>query len=169
MSATVPAERTHFEVIVVGAGFAGIGAAIKLREAGFDFIVLEKGAEIGGVWRDNTYPDCACDIPSALYSFSFAPNPNWSSFFARQEEIRDYTIETARKFGVKDSILLNHELLEARWNQDQKVWQLHTSAGDYTARFVIMACGPMHKPVTPALEGFGILYRHQLPLGPVGP
>ncbi len=153
MSATVSAQRTHFEVIVVGAGFAGIGAAIKLREADFDFIVLEKGAEIGGVWRDNTYPDCACDIPSALYSFSFAPNPNWSTFFARQEEIRDYTIETASKFGVQDSILLNHELLEARWNQDQKAWQLHTSAGIYTARFVIMACGPMHKPVTPSLKG----------------
>ncbi len=153
MSTRVTAQRTHFEVIVIGAGFAGIGAAIKLREAGFDFIVLEKCAEIGGVWRDNTYPDCACDIPSALYSFSFAPNPNWSSFFARQEEIRDYTIETADKFGVKDSILLNHELLEARWNQDQKVWQLHTSAGNYTARFVIMACGPMHKPVTPVLKG----------------
>jgi cation diffusion facilitator CzcD-associated flavoprotein CzcO len=153
MSTRVTAQRTHFEVIVIGAGFAGIGAAIKLREAGFDFIVLEKCAEIGGVWRDNTYPDCACDIPSALYSFSFAPNPNWSSFFARQEEIRDYTIETANKFGVKDSILLNHELLEARWNQDQKVWQLHTSAGNYTARFVIMACGPMHKPVTPVLKG----------------
>jgi cation diffusion facilitator CzcD-associated flavoprotein CzcO len=153
MSQRVTAQRTHFEVIVVGAGFAGIGAAIKLREAGFDFIVLEKCAEIGGVWRDNTYPDCACDIPSALYSFSFAPNPNWSSFFARQEEIRDYTIDTASKFGVKDSILLNHELLKAHWNQDQKVWQLHTSAGNYTARFVIMACGPMHKPVTPTLKG----------------
>ena len=124
-----------------------------MREAGFDFIVLEKGAEIGGVWRDNTYPDCACDIPSALYSFSFAPNPNWSSFFARQEEIRNYTIDTASTFGVKDSIRLNHELLEARWHKDQQVWQLHTSAGDYTSRFVIMACGPMHKPVTPQLKG----------------
>lgn len=122
MAGRVPAQRTHFEVIVVGAGFAGIGAAIKLRAAGFDFIVLEKGTEIGGVWRDNTYPECACDIPSALYSFSFAPNPNWSTFFARQEEIRDYTLETASKFGVQDSILLSHELLEARWSQDQMVW-----------------------------------------------
>lgn len=148
-----PPERRKFDVIVIGAGFAGIGAAIKLREAGFDFVVLEKAAAIGGVWRENTYPDCACDIPSALYSFSFAPNPHWSSFFARQAEIRDYMVATAEKFGVMDSIRLNHELLQASWNTDEKAWSLHTSAGDYTARFVIMACGPMHKPVTPALKG----------------
>ena len=103
MTFSLQPDRKKFEVIVIGAGFAGIGAAIKLREAGFDFVVLEKNSDIGGVWRDNTYPDCACDIPSALYSFSFAPNPNWSSFFAQQEEIRDYTIDTARKFGVSDS------------------------------------------------------------------
>ncbi len=147
-------ERRHFEVIVVGAGIAGIGAAIRLREAGFDFVVLEKAAAIGGVWRENTYPDCACDIPSALYSFSFAPNPNWSSFFAGQQEIRDYTIATAEKFAVMDSIRLNHELLKASWNRDRKQWDLHTSAGDYSARYMIMACGPMHKPITPALKGF---------------
>lgn len=151
--ATMSSNQTHFEVIVVGAGFAGIGAAIKLREAGFDFVVLEKAADIGGVWRDNTYPDCACDIPSALYSFSFAPNPHWSSFFAGQREIRDYTIATAEKFGVMDSIRRNHELFKASWNREQKVWELHTSAGDYSARFLVMACGPMHKPVTPALKG----------------
>lgn len=153
MASLPHAERRDFEVIVIGAGFAGIGAAIKLREAGFDFIVLEKAAEIGGVWRDNSYPDCACDIPSALYSFSFAPNPKWSSFFARQEEIRDYTIDTAKKFGVIDSIRVNHELLQARWKEDEKVWILQTSVGDYRAHFVIMACGPMHKPVTPAIKG----------------
>jgi cation diffusion facilitator CzcD-associated flavoprotein CzcO len=153
MALASSAARPHFDVVVVGAGFAGIGAAIKLREAGYSFTVLEKGAEIGGVWRDNTYPDCACDIPSALYSFSFAPNPNWSSFFARQDEIRAYTIDTAARFGVTDSIRLNHELLEARWKPEQKLWRLRTSAGDFTARFVIMACGPMHEPVTPELKG----------------
>jgi cation diffusion facilitator CzcD-associated flavoprotein CzcO len=146
-------DRKDFEVIVVGAGFAGIGAAIKLREAGFDFVILEKAAEIGGVWRDNSYPDCACDIPSTLYSFSFAPNPHWSSLFAGQAEIRDYTISTANRFGVADRIRVNHELLLASWNKAQKVWELKTNAGNYRARFVIMACGPMHKPVTPAIKG----------------
>ncbi len=147
------AQQREFEVIVIGAGFAGIGAAIKLREAGFDFVVLEKAPTIGGVWRDNSYPDCACDIPSALYSFSFAPNPNWSSFFARQEEIRDYTIDTAQKFGVTDSIRVNHELLQAKWNNDETKWDLKTTVGNYRARWVIMACGPMHKPVTPTIKG----------------
>lgn len=153
MTTHIKADRQEFDVIVVGAGFAGVGAAIKLHEAGFDFIVLEKASEMGGVWRDNHYPDCACDIPSALYSFSFAPNPNWSSFFARQEEIKDYTIDTARKFGVTDSIRVNHELQQARWNANDKKWDLNTSAGDYRARWIIMACGPMHKPVTPTLKG----------------
>lgn len=153
MTALSQTGRKEFEVIVIGAGFAGIGAAIKLREAGFDFVVLEKAAAIGGVWRDNNYPDCACDIPSALYSFSFAPNPNWSHFFARQEEIRNYTIDTAEKFGVMDSIRVNHELLQAKWNTVEKKWALQTSEGDYSARFVIMACGPMHKPVTPVIKG----------------
>ena len=92
MTSSPQPDQKEFEVIVIGAGFAGIGAAIKLREANFEFLVLEKADEIGGVWRDNSYPDCACDIPSAFYSFSFAPNPNWSSFFAKQEEIKDYTI-----------------------------------------------------------------------------
>ena len=77
-----------WQVIIVGSGFAGLGAAIKLREAGIhDFIVLEKSNELGGVWRENTYPGCACDVPSALYSYSFAPNPNWSRVFAEQAEI----------------------------------------------------------------------------------
>ena len=113
MTSSPQPDQKEFEVIVIGAGFAGIGAAIKLREANFEFLVLEKADEIGGVWRDNSYPDCACDIPSAFYSFSFAPNPNWSSFFAKQEEIKNYTIATAEKHGVMDAIRVNHELLQA--------------------------------------------------------
>lgn len=73
---------------MVGAEFTGVGSAINLREAGFGFMVLEQAEQIGGVWRENSYPDCACDLPSALYSDLFALNPNWSSFFARQDEIR---------------------------------------------------------------------------------
>ena len=98
---TAPSESPRVrEVVVVGAGFAGIGAAIRLRQQGVDVLVLEKSDAIGGVWRDNTYPDCGCDVPSALYSYSFAPNPGWSRMFAKQEEIRAYSEDTARKFGV---------------------------------------------------------------------
>lgn len=143
----------HYNVIVVGAGFAGLGAAIKLQQAGFDFQVLEKAAEIGGVWRDNSYPGCACDVPSALYSYSFAPNPHWRRFFAEQAEIKDYTHAVARRFDVLSTIRFNHEVLSARWNNRDQLWHLETNAGAFTACFVIMACGPMHKPVTPRIKG----------------
>ena len=150
-----PGEQSAriYPVIVVGAGFAGIGAAIKLRQAGCDFLVLEKAGEVGGVWRDNTYPDCACDIPSSFYSYSFAPNPRWSRLFAKQPEIKAYAIDTAQKFGVTELIRLNHELTQARWDQAERLWRLQTNAGEFLARFVIMACGPMHVPVAPSIPG----------------
>ena len=143
----------HHPVIIVGAGFAGTGAAIQLQQAGIDCIVLEKASEIGGVWRDNHYPDCGCDVPSALYSYSFAPNPRWSRFFAKQEEIKQYAMDTARKYGVLQRVRLNTELLQARWVQGEKHWELKTSSGTYFADFVVMACGPMHVPVRPHIPG----------------
>ena len=84
-------KNGHSHIAIIGAGFSGLGMAIRLKQAGIeDFVVLERAEELGGTWRDNTYPGCQCDIPSALYSFSFAPNPNWSRFYPLQEEIRDY-------------------------------------------------------------------------------
>lgn len=145
----------YAQVIVVGAGFAGIGAAIKLRGAGFDFLVLEKGDQVGGVWRDNVYPDCACDIPSSFYSFSFAPKPDWSHFYARQEEILEYTEDMVNRFDLYDRIHLQRELLEARWDETAHEWCLETNRGVYRCRFVIMACGPMHVPVIPDIPGRG--------------
>ncbi len=142
------------EVVVVGAGFAGIGAAIQLQQMGADYVVLEKAAEIGGVWRDNTYPGCGCDVPAALYSFSFAPNPRWSRLFAKQAEIRDYTVETARQFGVLDHVRLNTHMQEARWSDTESCWHIQTNQGVFKARFVIMACGPMHVPTRPAIAGW---------------
>ena len=144
-------------VVIVGAGFAGIGAAIQLQKAGIDFLILEKSSEIGGVWRDNHYPDCGCDVPSALYSYSFAPNPRWSRFFAKQQEIKQYTHDTAQRFGLRPHLRLNTELLEASWQTSDKCWCLKTSTGEIRAPFVIMACGPMHVPILPnipGLEGF---------------
>ena len=140
-------------VIVVGAGFAGVGAAIALHKAGIDFLMLEKASEPGGVWRDNTYPDCACDIPSSFYSYSFAPNPRWSRMFARQEEIKDYCASTVSTFGLLPHLRLNCEMHKANWNETEKLWQLDTSRGLLRARFVVMACGPMHVPVTPDIPG----------------
>lgn len=151
-AADAAADR-HVDVVVVGAGFAGIGAAIKLREAGFEFLVLEKASELGGVWRDNRYPGCACDVPSSFYSYSFAPNPDWTHFFAHQDEIRNYAERTATDFGVREAIRFGCEMREARWCAATSRWEIDTSDGRCTARFLILAPGPMHEPVVPAIPG----------------
>jgi len=168
MSSASQTDRKEFEVIAVGAGFADIGAAIKLSEAGFDFIVLEKAAQIGGVWQENNYPDCACDIPSALYSYSFAPNPNWSSFFAGQKEIQNYTLDTARKFGVSDHIQVNCELLNSCWNSEKRLWELETGTGRYSA-LCHYGLRPDAQDGYAGHQGYGYLHRHQLSLGRVEP
>lgn len=141
------------EALIIGAGFSGIGAAIQLKAAGIPFLVLEKAAEIGGVWRDNQYPDCACDIPSALHSYSFAPNPHWNHLFAKQPEIKRYCEETARRYGIVDQIRFGQELLSARWDRSQAEWFVTTSNADYRAKFLVVASGPMHVPVTPKVKG----------------
>jgi len=147
------AATTHYTVVIVGAGFAGIGAAITLKNLRIDFVVLEKASEIGGVWRDNSYPDCGCDVPSALYSYSFAPNPFWDRLFAKQSQIKQYTHDTAEKFGVMPHVQTATELVHAQWMTDEKHWRLDTPRGQLTAQFVILACGPMHVPVTPRIKG----------------
>jgi cyclohexanone monooxygenase len=149
-------SERDFEVVVVGAGFAGVGAAIKLHEAGFDdFAVLEKADRLGGTWRDNTYPGCGCDVPSAVYSFSFARNPDWSHAYAGQQEIQDYLERTAGEFGVTPRIHFGTEVLEARWSEDEQRWHIDTSAGPYTARAVIAGAGPLHEPNLPDVPGIG--------------
>ena len=145
---------TQHGVIVIGAGISGIGAAITLRKAGIeDLVVLEKGDQVGGTWRDNTYPGCACDVPSALYSFSFAPNPNWTRAFAGQAEIQDYLLRTVAQFDVEPSIRFGVEVLGARWDAVTATWQLKTSKGDYSARSLIAAAGPWHEPNLPQFPG----------------
>jgi cation diffusion facilitator CzcD-associated flavoprotein CzcO len=154
MSANGSAPQRHFDTVVVGAGFAGIGAAIKLEEAGFDdFVVLEKSDNVGGTWRDNTYPGCACDVPSALYSFSFAPNPDWSRSFAEQPEIQEYLERTASDYGVTRRIHYRTEVRDAQWSADDQRWHLATTAGPYTARVLIAGPGPLHQPNLPDLPG----------------
>ncbi|MFT5604637.1 MAG: cation diffusion facilitator CzcD-associated flavoprotein CzcO [Paracoccaceae bacterium] len=141
------------EAIVIGAGVSGICAAIKLKQAKVDFIVLEKSHEVGGVWRENVYPDCACDVPSALYSYSFALNPDWTRVFSPQEEIKSYTHSTVKRFGITEHIHFNRTLNKCEWLEAEKCWKLETSSDVYRARFVIMACGPMHKPLIPHING----------------
>ena len=147
-------RQQDWDVIVVGAGFAGIAAGIKLREAGLDgFVILDKADAPGGVWRDNTYPGCACDVPSALYSYSFAPKPDWQRVFAPQDDIRHYLRDTAQGFGLQPHFRFGCELLDAAWDEADGRWQLRTSQGLWRARFIVLACGPMHEPIVPDLPG----------------
>jgi cation diffusion facilitator CzcD-associated flavoprotein CzcO len=145
---------THHRIAIVGTGFSGIGMAIRLlREGETDFVLLERAADIGGTWRDNTYPGCRCDVPSHLYSFSFAPNPNWSSTFSPQPEILDYLRDVATRFGVLPHVRFNTELESARWDEPEARWQLETSNGPLSADVVIAAQGPLSDPSVPDLPG----------------
>ena len=143
-----------YKVIIVGGGFAGLGAAIKLKQAGIeDFILLEKASEMGGVWRENTYPGCACDVPSALYSYSFEQNPAWSRVFAQQKEIKQYLFDVADKYQIMPHVRLKHEALDAKWSDAEQCWIIQTTQGELRSQFTILACGPMHEPVLPAVRG----------------
>ena len=118
----------HHRVAIVGTGFSGLGMAIKLRQEGEeDFVLLERAADIGGTWRDNTYPGCRCDVPSHLYSFSFAPNPNWSSTFSPQSEILDYLKDCAERYGVLPHIRFDTELESAAGTTTSGLWRIETS------------------------------------------
>lgn len=130
------------EIVVIGAGFGGIAMAVKLREAGIDdFVILERAAALGGTWRDNTYPGCACDVPSQLYSYSFAQNPDWTRTYGKQEEILAYLHQVADRYDVKRHIWYEVEMLGAQWNEADRMWTLETSAGTVTARVVVTAAG----------------------------
>jgi cation diffusion facilitator CzcD-associated flavoprotein CzcO len=146
----------HVRVAIIGAGFGGLGAGIRLREAGrTDFVILERASSVGGTWRDNTYPGCACDVPSHLYSFSFAPNPAWSRSFSRQPEIRRYLEQVTDSSRVRGHIRFGAEVTEARWDPGRACWQLRTTRGDLTADVLISAAGPLSEPVIPDLPGLG--------------
>jgi len=143
------------EVIIVGAGFAGLGMAIALKRRGFDsFLVLERAAEVGGTWRDNTYPGCACDIPTSLYSFSFASNPAWTRVYPRQAELLDYLKSCATNYGIRSHIRFNTELREARYDETSATWTAQTVDGrTLVSRFLISAMGPLSKPNIPHFAG----------------
>src|SRR5215210_4365745 len=138
------ARATGRSVVVVGGGFGGVGAAVMLRRAGYsDVTVLERGERVGGVWHHNTYPGAACDIPSHLYEFSFAPNPRWSRRYAPQAEIQAYLEDVARGYGVMDRIRTGTEVKGVRWDDAGSRWVLETSAGTHEADVLVTACGQL--------------------------
>ncbi|WP_410874930.1 flavin-containing monooxygenase [Nocardia sp. A7] len=144
----------HHEVVVIGAGVSGICAAIKLIEAGVeDVVIVEKAETFGGTWRANTYPGCACDVPSGLYSFSFAPNSEWSRLFAPQPEILDYVDRVARAHGLAERTRFGVEVVGSQFDDAARLWRLDTSEGPLSARFVVSAAGPWNEPRLPEIPG----------------
>jgi len=146
-------DSGHYDVVVLGAGLSGVCAAIKLTEAAIDnFAVFEKASDVGGTWRDNQYPGVACDVPSHLYSYSFAPNPEWSRWYAPGPEIWDYVRRCARDFGVYDRITFDTTISSATWTGDR--WSIEDSNGDtFTAQSIISALGGLHTPNIPTFPG----------------
>jgi cation diffusion facilitator CzcD-associated flavoprotein CzcO len=146
-----PKQRT---VAVVGGGFGGVGAAVMLERAGYrNVTVFEKADRVGGVWHHNTYPGAACDIPSHLYEFSFAPNPRWSRRYAPQAEIQAYVEDVARQHGVTERIRTRTQVDGARWDESRRKWLLETSAGPHEADVLVTACGQLSVPTVPPLPG----------------
>jgi cation diffusion facilitator CzcD-associated flavoprotein CzcO len=143
----------HHRVAIVGTGFSGLGAAIALQRDGVDFVVLERAGDVGGTWRDNSYPGCQCDVPSHLYSFSFAPNPDWSRTYSPQPEIWEYLRRTADTHGIREHIRFDTDVREAWWDASNDVWTIETNNGTYTADVLIGANGALAEPSVPDLTG----------------
>jgi cation diffusion facilitator CzcD-associated flavoprotein CzcO len=146
---------SHFEVAVIGTGFAGLGMAIRLKQDGVqNFVVFERAGEVGGTWRENHYPGCCCDVPSHVYSYSFELNPNWERGFAPQSEILEYLKHCAQKYEVRPHIRFNHEVKEAAWDEGERVWRIETANGQsFTAGVLVNGGGALSEPKAPDIPG----------------
>jgi cyclohexanone monooxygenase len=146
---------THSRVAIVGTGFSGLGMAIRLKQEGEDdFVVFEKEGGVGGTWRVNNYPGCACDVQSHLYSFSFEPNPDWSRMFAPQPEIKAYLERCSKKYGIEPHLRLNGEIVGARWDEPAALWRLTLADGStHTANVLVSGMGGLSTPAYPDIPG----------------
>lgn len=148
-------RRAKFQIVILGTGFAGIGLAIQLKAAGItDFVLLERASAVGGTWRDNHYPGCACDVPSHLYSFSFEPNPRWSRAYSPQQEIREYLERCAAKHGLFEHIRFGQSAVRARWDEASHTWEVLTESGDtFTGNLLVSGIGALSNPAYPNIPG----------------
>ncbi|GGC91608.1 flavin-containing monooxygenase [Halopseudomonas salina] len=148
-------QEAPLSALIIGAGFGGTGLAIRLDKVGIsDFLILEKAGDVGGTWRDNSYPGAACDVPSHLYSFSFEPRAEWSSRYSPQAEIHDYIRHCARKYHLYPRIKFDTEVSQARFDEDTGLWHVTTTDGrEYQARALITACGQLNRPIYPSIPG----------------
>ena len=157
-SKSIPAvDAAQFPIAIIGAGFSGLGMAIHLKKAGIlSFTIFERAGEIGGTWRDNTYPGAACDVPSPVYSYSFEQNPDWSSKFAGSREIQDYLLRCVDRYRLRPHLRLNTSITDARFDEERGVWVLTTDQGDtVTARAVVSGMGGLTEPSYPDIKGIG--------------
>lgn len=144
----------HVSTLIIGSGFAGLGAAIKLAQAGItDYVVLERGEDVGGTWRDNTYPGAACDVPSHLYSYSFALNPQWTRSFSTQPEIYKYIQNVADRYKVRDKHIFGCDVTSAQWDNTTGQWHVSTTQGEFVAKIVVSAVGALCEPSLPDIAG----------------
>ncbi len=147
-------QPVHTRAIIIGTGFSGLGMAIALQQQGVDFVILEKTDDVGGTWRDNTYPGCACDIPSHLYSFSFEPKSDWKNLFSYQPEIWDYLKGVTEKYGLRRYMVFNSLVDRGHWDDDENRWHVFTTDGrEYVGQFLISGAGALHVPSIPDIEG----------------
>ena len=146
-------EKRTPRVVIVGAGMSGLLAGIRLREAGVrDFVILEKEADVGGTWRENRYPGLSCDVPSHLYSYSFAPNPDWTHRYSHGPEIHAYFRGIAERFALGPHLRFGAEVIEAAFTGAG--WRVRTAAGDvHEGDFLVLATGVLHHPNLPDIEG----------------
>ncbi len=144
----------HVQVAIIGTGFSGLGVAIRLLENKIkDFVLLERAGEVGGTWRDNTYPGCACDVASILYSYSFAQKSDWNSTYGSRQELFDYLKDVADRYGVRPYVKFHHEVLDATWDENLRRWYIKTSQGDYTAQVLVAGTGYLSDAVIPDIPG----------------
>lgn len=147
----------HHRIAVIGAGFSGLAAAVRLRRKGIgDFVIFERADDVGGVWRDNTYPGVGVDTPSRLYSLSHDLNPYWSHAYAKGGELHSYIRQMAEDNGLLTHIRFGHVLTDARWDDRRALWRLETSQGTYTAQFLITATGLVADPSIPDIPGLAL-------------
>jgi cation diffusion facilitator CzcD-associated flavoprotein CzcO len=143
------------DVAVIGSGFSGICIGIRLKQAGRDdFVILEKASDLGGTWRDNTYPGCACDVPSHLYSFSFEPNPHWTRMFSAQDEIWAYQRHCVDVYRLAAHLRFGAEVTGARFDEARRRWQVEVNGGEtIDCRVLVAGVGALHHPQIPDLPG----------------
>jgi cation diffusion facilitator CzcD-associated flavoprotein CzcO len=144
----------HVRVAIIGAGFTGLAMVHALRKAGIeDWLIVERAQDVGGVWRSNTSPGIACDVPSHLYSFSFAPNPDWERTFSSGRQIWEYSQKVARDLRIEEQTRFGEEVLDASWDAERAVWTIRTTTLEFTADVVIDGSGVLTDPTYPDIPG----------------